>query len=323
MYSFFGFDYMILFVLGLSKYPKDSEMFKIKKMLGVGASVILCYLLTLVMYKIYSVKPKTNIQIVRNKLANKKLETNQTITEAFFHEIKYAGIKNDHNLLKKSHFVRNYNVYFYCLINGSVVVMITFTNSGLLSVFLMVMLHLWFNVTTAVCQFRHSFMISRCEFVLRFFQGVFILVFMSVLLHMSIRQEFNFTVSEGLNKNSVLVLLISLGLAVFCEMVLGAKNIISEIMRFRNSKKKKTSIKNKYTKVNNIRIKSTHNSSRNILRQPTHIPRIESIFSGRDKVAEVTSRLKKRNKHTSKLKMRKKLVSNDNLNVKLKQRAGQ
>jgi hypothetical protein len=53
------------------------------------------------------------------------------------------------NLLAKHHFVRNYNVYFYALINISVVVMITFTNSGLLASGIMIALHLGFNLTFA------------------------------------------------------------------------------------------------------------------------------------------------------------------------------
>jgi hypothetical protein len=69
----------------------------------------------------------------------------------------------------------------------SVVVMITFTNSGLLAVGLMIAMHFTFNVTFTYYQFKYKFIKSGLGFFLRLFQGVFILIFMGVLAHMSFR----------------------------------------------------------------------------------------------------------------------------------------
>ena len=54
---------------------------------------------------------------------------------------------------------------------------------------------------------------------------------------MSFRQEFDFTISDGLSKISVWILVSSLSLAVLCELFLGAKNIVSEIQRFLKRKR--------------------------------------------------------------------------------------
>jgi succinate dehydrogenase/fumarate reductase cytochrome b subunit len=60
---------------------------------------------------------------------------------------------------------------------------------------------------------------------------------MGVLAHMSFRQEFNYSISEGLSKASVWILVLSLFLAVLCELLSGLKNLISEVKRYIKYKK--------------------------------------------------------------------------------------
>jgi len=153
------------------------------------SGVIIC-ILSSFLYKIQSMKLEFALANQAKELdpQNKDQQKNSdTIVQDFFTELKYSGIKLDKKILQASNFARNYNVYFYTLINISVVLMVTFTNTALIAVSLMVTMHLCFMIFFAFTQWKHSFMISANEFVLRFLQEVFILVFVSVLMHMSIR----------------------------------------------------------------------------------------------------------------------------------------
>jgi hypothetical protein len=144
IYGFLGFDYLLIVLIGLGKYSKDPEQFKPLKIGSVGLSNVIFSLLVYMLSRIQGASRREKLEPA---LRNCKKRTIKSISDSFFYELKYDGIRNDLDLLAKSHFIRNYNVYFYVLINMSVVVMITFTNSGLLAVALMIAMHFTFNVT--------------------------------------------------------------------------------------------------------------------------------------------------------------------------------
>ena len=116
-----------------------------------------------------------------------KTEEELTITQKFLRRIKYDGLSTKKNILEKSHFARNYNIYFYALINFSMAIIITFSSIGMFSIALLTTLHFTFNALTVKYYMKYKFLASKTEFVFRILQGAFMQIFMTTLLAMSVR----------------------------------------------------------------------------------------------------------------------------------------